>query len=67
MKTGDRTLLLSGDANSVSSSTNPTATASARNLKLVPVNEVKLNIGDKGYATFFAHRAMKLSDTSVKI
>lgn len=22
---------------------------------------------DKGYATFFAHHAMKLSDTSVKI
>jgi|GEM_PF-453744 hypothetical protein len=67
VKTGDRTLLLSADASSVSSSANPTATASTRNLKLVPVNEVKLNIGDKGYATFFAHRAMKLSDTSVKI
>lgn len=67
VKTGDRTLLLSGDANSVSSSANPTATASARNLKLLPVNEVKLNIGEKGYSTFFAHRAVKLSDTSVKI
>ncbi len=67
VKTGDRTLLLSGDASSVSSSANPTATASARNLKLLPVNEVKLNIGDKGYASFFAHRAVKLSDTSVKI
>ena len=67
VKTGDRTLLLSGDATTVSCSANPTATASARNLKLLPVNEVKLNIGEKGYATFFAHRAVKLSDTSVKI
>ena len=63
--TGDRQLIFRGDEEHTRGGHN--TNYPARNLKLVPVNEVSLNIGATGYATFFAHHAMKLSDTSVKI
>ena len=65
--TGDRTLLFRGNEEVTRSGMNMPKSWPAQYLDLVPVDEISLHIGETGYATFFAHQAMKLNDSSVKI
>ena len=65
--TGDRTLLFRGNEEVTRSGMNMPKSWPAQYLDLVPVDEIPLHIGETGYATFFAHQAMKLNDSSVKI
>ena len=65
--TGDRTLLFRGNEEVTRSGMNMPKSWPAQYLDLVPVDEISLHISETGYATFFAHQAMKLNDSSVKI
>lgn len=65
--TGDHTLLFRGNEEVTRSGMNMPKSWPAQYLDLVPVDEISLHIGETGYATFFAHQAMKLNDSSVKI
>ena len=65
--TGDRTLLFRGNEEVTRSGMNMPKSWPAQYLDLVPVDDISLHISETGYATFFAHQAMKLNDSSVKI